>query len=229
MSIETLPERARRLATENQEHVRRERKHLNALTTLLGLPPTASWEDVLGALRPLDPSLRAAMDRAGAPTAGPDGAPVSDGYRARWCAEEVVRQRGLLTGELRKLYNETMEEAKNFLLYGVPNRPPLSFPGLEDKPLIGPLPGDPGTKSAPQDRRLVALDKFYELDHPMWSCEGCGEDWPLDVVTACLFCTKPDGSEDDPDPGLPEQPQVVEPHPDPVVDVASPGLGVRED
>lgn len=153
MSTETLPERARRLATENQEHVRRERKHLDALTTLLGLPPTASWEDVLGALRPPtlkereaklaslvgvhipgldallnDPvesgppawlySTRAAMDRAGAPTAGPDGAPVSDGYRAKWCAEEVIRLRDRLDG--RKPYQTRAE----------------------------PLPGDPGTVSA---------------------------------------------------------------------------------
>jgi len=38
-------------------------------------------------------SQRAALDRAGAPTAGPDGAPVSDGWRAAWAANELVRLR----------------------------------------------------------------------------------------------------------------------------------------
>lgn len=33
---------------------------------------------------------RMALNRAGAPTVDPDGAPVSDGWRAKWCAEQVV-------------------------------------------------------------------------------------------------------------------------------------------
>lgn len=55
-------------------------------------------------------SQRAALDRAGAPTAGEDGCPVSDGWRAKWAAEEVVRLRARLEEEGR-LVVRLMDEA----------------------------------------------------------------------------------------------------------------------
>lgn len=38
-------------------------------------------------------SQRLALDAAGVPTTGEDGAPVSDGWRATWAAEELIRVR----------------------------------------------------------------------------------------------------------------------------------------
>jgi len=38
-------------------------------------------------------SARAALDAAGAPTVSPKGAPVSDGWRVQWLADEVARLR----------------------------------------------------------------------------------------------------------------------------------------
>jgi hypothetical protein len=53
-------------------------------------------EEARGAGSRLLFSQRAALDRAGVPTSGPDGAPVSDGWRVVWLAEEFMRLRGLI-------------------------------------------------------------------------------------------------------------------------------------
>lgn len=55
------------------------------------------------------PSQREALDRAGAPTEGDDGAPVSDGWRAQWAAEEVVRLRQQVADQRHQLDEATKE------------------------------------------------------------------------------------------------------------------------
>lgn len=51
-------------------------------------------------------SQRGALDWAGVPTVSPEGAPVSDGWRAAWAAEEVVRLRAVAPRWVGKDYDK---------------------------------------------------------------------------------------------------------------------------
>ncbi len=60
-------------------------------------------------------SQRAALDRAGVPVVGADGAPVSDGWRAKRAAEEVVRLRALLAALVRDSADTPMVDSAHWL------------------------------------------------------------------------------------------------------------------